>query len=225
MKREHASRAREVCYKICREVSGKSSPCETLILLMALCLVSFVSAQDAVPFPDSEASAVPVSEQERSEILREFSDLSRKINENPEISALREKLREAHLAYQTAFDAAAAKENPQLLAKYKALNESRIGRTWNPSLHGNIARAPSGYDALSDEEKKRLGEVRSQAAEKEAVKAARKKRNEAKTEEERSQAEVEYRQALREAIIGADAGIRALIDKMEGKPTGEGSSR
>lgn len=140
-----------------------------------------------------------------------YSEMSVKINERPEIKALREKAEAAQAEYMSAFDKAAAEEDPKLLQEWKVFQ----GETQSGSRSGSAASR--GYDSLSDDEKKRLADLTSQVVGDPAVKAARAARRDAKTDEERKSAQTEYRSAIRKAILEIDKSAEAIFNKMDGK--------
>ncbi len=151
------------------------------------------------------------------ELQKKFMEASKEINEEPALKKLKADLEKAQKAYTEAFEAALAKNDLELLAKYKELREAGMERFHAP--RPEAAKVPSGYDTLSEEERKKLFETRKQAMESPALKDARQKRNAARTEEERRAAEQEYKTALRKAMLAVDAKLEGLLDKLDGKPT------
>lgn len=181
-------------------------------VLFALLFVRVLAAETA-----GEANAAPVPPKNEMEIRKKFSELSAKVNEQPEIKKLKEELESAQKAYQMAFEAAMTKEDAEVMAAYRSWRESAMDRFHNPPSGISRAKEVSGYDNLTDEEKKRLFEARKQAGEAPAVKDARRKRNAAKTEDERKAAETEYKTELRNAMLGTDSKLGELLDKLEGR--------
>lgn len=167
-----------------------------------------------------EQGAAQFSSEERGEILRKFSEISRKANEDPEIAELREKMQAAQNAYRKAIEAAVAKEDPQLLEQYNQLREAMRagpgGHEGSPVSRSIRRREgePGGYDALSDEERQQLDAARQQAMQSPVVIEARQRRNTANTEEERRTSAEEYRQTLHQAMIEADEKVEELLKKL-----------
>lgn len=182
--------------------------------LLAVCLlltpVSVRCEENAPP------TGTPTSQKDAMELRKKFAEASKEISEEPELKKLKADLDKAQKAYTEAFEAAMAKKNPELLAKYKELREAGMERFRGPRPEAAVKTA-SGYDTLSEEEKKKLFEARKQAMESPALKDARQKRNAAKTEEERKAAEQEYKTALRAAMLEVDTKLEGLLDKLEGK--------
>lgn len=187
---------------------------EKISCFLAVCLslapVSVRCEESAPP------AGTPASQKNAMELRKKFAEASKEISEEPELKKLKADLDKAQKAYADAFEAAMAKKDPALLAKYKEMREVGMERFRAPRPEA-AAKAPSGYDTLSEEEKKKLFEARKQAMESPALKDARQKRNAAKTEEERKAAEQEYKAALRNAMLGVDAKLEGLLDKLEGK--------
>jgi hypothetical protein len=162
-----------------------------------------------------EATAVPAKGD--MEVRKKFAELSAKVNDQPEIRKLKEELESAQKVYQTAFDAAMTKEDAELMSAYRSWREATMERFQTPPSGRAKTKEISGYDKLTDEEKKRLFEARKQAAEAPAVKDARQKRNAAKSEDERKVAETEYKTEMRKAMLEIDPKLGDLLDKLEGK--------
>jgi len=54
----------------------------------------------------------------RQEILGKYEEISKKVNEEPDIKELKAKADQAQEAYRKAFEAAVAKVDPEILAKF-----------------------------------------------------------------------------------------------------------
>jgi DNA repair exonuclease SbcCD ATPase subunit len=182
--------------------------------LLAFCLLlAPFSARSEGGVPPT---GIPAPQKEEMEVRQKVMEASKEINGSPELKKLKADLDNAQNAYTEAFEAALVKKDPELAAKYKQLREATMERFRAPRPEA-AAKLPSGYDTLSEEEKKKLFEARKQAMESPALKDARQKRNAAKTEEERKTAEQEYKTALRSAMMEVDAKLEGLLDKLEGK--------
>lgn len=163
----------------------------------------------------AETTAVPAKGD--MEVRKKFAELSAKVNTQPEIRKLKEELETAQKAYQTAFEAAMTKEDADVMSAYRSWKDATMERFQTPLSRIAKTKVTSGYDKLTEEEKKRLFEARKQAAEAPAVKDARQKRNSAKTEDERKAAETEYKSELRKAMLEVDSKLGDLLDKLEGR--------
>lgn len=165
---------------------------------------------------NSRPTVLPASDQEAMEVRKKFMEVSKEINELPDLKKLKAEVDNAQKAYTEAFEAAMTKKDPELLAKYKEQRDASMER-FRAMRPDAGSKTPSGYDTLSEEEKKKLFEARKQAMESPVLKDARQKRNAAKTEEERKAAEQEYKTALRTAMLEIDEKLEGLLDKLEGK--------
>lgn len=150
--------------------------------------------------------------------MQKYSEISRTVNEDPEIAALRAAMQEAQTAYREAFEAAFAKEDPDILEKYQEMHEAMRSRVGIPGREIVRRRVGGGYDDLSNKERQQLDAARRQVMESADVVEARQKRNKATTEEERRTAVEEYRQALHKAMIEADEEVEALLEKLGNQP-------
>lgn len=164
-----------------------------------------------------EATNAPVPMKDTTEIQKRFAELSAKVNGQTEIRKLREELESAQKAYQAAFEEAMTKEDAEIMSAYRSWREAAMEHFHNPPAEVSRTKESSGYDKLTDEEKKRLFEARKQAGEAASVKDARQKRNAAKTEDERKAAETEYKAELRKAMLEIDSKLGDLLDKLEGR--------
>ena len=154
---------------------------------------------------------------EKVEIWKKISKLSEKVNGQPEIRKLKEDFESAQKAYQTAFAAAMTKEDAEVMSAYRSWREDATNRFQNPASRVLKTKEASGYDTLTDGEKKRFFEARKQAGDAPSVKDARLKRNAAKTEDERKSAEAEYKTELRKSMLATESELEPLLDKLEGK--------
>jgi hypothetical protein len=88
-------------------------------------------------------------------------------------------------------------------------------KSWKGQKHEGSS---SVFGNLSDDELDKLMSARQKAKSDPAVQAAEKKKREANTLEEQNAASEDYRKAMREAMLKADASIAALLEKMAPKP-------
>lgn len=178
-----------------------------LCCVLQLTLLPFAAAEEpASAPPDATVEA-------KREVRKKFAELSKKINEQPEIMKLRADFEAAQKAYSAAFEAAAMREDPKLYEEYKALRPG-VPR----AIPSDNERSVSAYDQLSEEQRKAVAAVRKQAMEAPAVKDARKKRNEAKDENERKAAEKEHRAALKAAMLAIDKDLKQALDVLYPEP-------
>lgn len=165
--------------------------------------------------------AGPLSERDSTstaaEVRKSWAELSSKVNELPDLKKLRDDLEKAQQSYTEAFEAAMKKEDAELFEKYRALREEEMERFNQNRVRAAPAAASSGYNQLSEEEKKQVYELRKQAMNAPTVKDAREKRNAATTDEARKAAESEYKAALRKAMLESDEKLAPLLDKLDGK--------
>ena len=184
----------------------------TQAAVLAFFLASMLESATAV---EATNAVVPVKGE--MDVPKKFAELSAKVNDQPEIRKLKADLEAAQKSYQTAFEAAMTKEDAEIMSAYRSWKEAAMESFQHPVSGVAKAKVTSGYDKLTDEEKKRLFEARKQAAEAPAVKDARQKRNAAKSEDERKVAETEYKTELRKAMLEIDPKLGDMLDKLEGK--------
>lgn len=142
--------------------------------LLSVCLLfapaSVHCEENAIP------AGISASQKEEMEVRKKFIEASKEINAEPELKKLKADLDKAQKAYTEAFEAAMAKKDPELLAEYKEQREASIER-FRASRPKAGAKFATGYDTLSEEEKKKLFEARKQAMDSPSLKDARQKRN------------------------------------------------
>jgi hypothetical protein len=160
----------------------------------------------------AEDQTAPAAPQQSVEIRRKFSELSRKVNELPELKKLKAEVEKAQQAYAAAFEAAMAKEDAEIMAKYRSLFEARIER-----LQGKREALPASTGGEA-EDRKRLADAQRAAMTTPGVREALQKWNAAQTEGEREAAKVEYLEVLRKAMIEADPGLTSVL-RENGEPT------
>jgi hypothetical protein len=159
----------------------------------------------------AEDQTAPAAPQQSVEIRRKFSELSRKVNELPELKKLKAEVEKAQQAYAAAFEAAMAKEDAEIMAKYRSLFEARIER-----LQGKRETLPASTGGEA-EDRKRLADAQRAAMTTPGVREALQKWNAAQTEGEREAAKVEYLEVLRKAMIEADPGLTSVL-RESGEP-------
>lgn len=174
---------------------------------MAGILYGLLSAHPA----NAQEEAREPDQKKTASLMSRFSELSKKVNEQPEIGELRTKFEEAQKAYRTAFEEAFRKEDAALWDEYQAWRQSMDQRRHSRGI-AREKKETSPYDKLSDAQRKQLAQARKQAMLSPAVKEARSQRNAAKTEEERKTAEQDYRAALKSAMLAANPDIEEVID-------------
>ncbi len=157
------------------------------------------------------------SREEIRKVMLKYREVSRRINADPAVAVLHSKLEEARRNYREAFKTAMEKEDPGLLKEYEVIRQFQMSgrqQPWNgmPSQRST----PDNYSHLTEAEKKQLDAARREAMQSAVVKDARIKRNEAKDEEQRSNAVKAYREVLHKAMIEADKEVEDLLKKLEG---------
>lgn len=169
-----------------------------------------ILASAAFTRADEKAVADSGPQQQGLEIRRKFAELSRKVNELPELKVLKMDVERAQAAYSAAFEAAMAKEDSHILAQYRGLFESRIQRlrVARQALPGLTAKTET---PISENDVKRLGEAQKKAMGAAGVQEALKNWNAAGTEEQREVAKAQYLSALRSAMIEADPSLKPLL--------------
>lgn len=160
----------------------------------------------------ADDQAAPASPQESVEIRRKFSELSRKVNELPELKKLKAEVEKAQQAYAAAFEAAMAKEDAEIMAKYRSLFEARIER-----LQGKRENLPASAGGEAGD-RKRLADAQRAAMTTPGVREALQKWNAAQSDGEREAAKAEYLKVLRKAMIEADPGLKSALEE-SGPPT------
>lgn len=154
------------------------------------------------------------TQEEAMAIRRRFVELSKEASKQPEIQKLKAQADEAMTTYRKALEAEITKQDAEIVGKYQALMEDVRERMKMPGA-AKSSRTSSGFDSLTEDEKKKLFAARQKAVDTPEVAAARQKRNTAKTEEERKTAEKEYKDALHQAMLDTDKDLKGLLDKLE----------
>lgn len=167
---------------------------------------------------DDNAASSP--QPQSVEIRRKFSELSRKVNALPELRSLKAEVEKAQQAYAAAFEAAMAKEDPEIMAKYRSLFEARIERLQGKK--GNLS--PAAGSEVEADDRRRLANAQRAAMTASGVREALEKWNAAQTDEAREAAKTEYLKVLRKAMIEADPGLRPALLESEGASTVEPSA-
>lgn len=166
-----------------------------------------VRADDGVVDKSSDA-------RQSLEIRRRFAELSRKVNELPELQALKADVEKAQAAYAEAFEVALAKEDPEILKQYRALFEARMERLQGKKIQVDAASAVSaakgGQNAA---EVKQIAEVQQKAMLSPAVREALQKWSSATNDEERTAAETAYAEILRKTMIEIDPALSAALSE------------
>jgi hypothetical protein len=133
-----------------------------------------------------------------------FEEARKKALEDPKIVALREKAESSNREFFEAMRTKMNEIDPGLEAILK--DKKSQGREGPGGKRGPAS--------LTEAERQRLNAARETAKTDPAVQAAEKKRNEAKTPEERHTAGREFAKAVREAILKLDPSMQSILDKM-----------
>ncbi|MEX1118662.1 MAG: hypothetical protein WEB60_07695 [Terrimicrobiaceae bacterium] len=191
----------------------------TTLSILGLSL-SIVSAQmpDAAQqeAPPSQRPGEKIKDRVKDKMLQglspenrtRFEEARKKALEDPRIAALREKAESSNREF---FDAMRTKMNEIDPGLEQILKDNRGSR---PGKDGKKRDREGGMSSLSEAERQRLNAARETAKTDPAVQAAEKKRNEAKTPEERHTAAQEFGKAVRDAIIKLDPSMATILDKV-----------
>jgi hypothetical protein len=161
-------------------------------------------ADEKSPEPSNEAK-------QGIEIRRKFAELSRKVNEQPELKALKADVEKAQRAYSEAFEQALAKEDPEILAKYRRLFEGRIERLQGKKTSSVQPQPVAGELGEKGDEQKRIAQAQKQAMLAPSVRETLQKWSAAASDSERESAQAAYAEALRKAMIEADPSLKGAL--------------
>ncbi|MDX2079564.1 MAG: hypothetical protein SFU53_02150 [Terrimicrobiaceae bacterium] len=184
----------------------------SILLLLALPVLSFAQT----PPPDSgpggfrERMKERVHERLREELppeMRERLDAARKkVMSDPKIQQLQKEADEANREFRDAVRDAMVKADPELAEWIKERIEKR--------KHGGDGPT-GGFGNLSEGERQKLMNARSQAEKDPAVVAAEQKKRNARSPEERRAAADEFHKVMRDALLRVDPSLAPILDKMK----------
>jgi hypothetical protein len=161
------------------------------------------------------ARVAPIEPARRKAVLSRYQEVTEEVNALPAIRSLKDEAEAAQKRYREAFEAEVQKIEPYILEEMKDVSPQR-GTTIPRHLPSQVKRS-TGYDALTEPERKTLHEASSAAANDPRVQAAREKWSVTKSPEERVEASKEYRKVLREVLLQINPKLEPLLDRVEGK--------
>lgn len=153
------------------------------------------------------------------EIRRRFAELSRKVNELPEVQALKAEVEKAQAAYAEAFEAALAREDPEILKQYRSVFEARIVRLQEKKAQVDGAPGAASEGGQNADGQKRIAEAQRKAMLAPGVQEALKKWSSATSEAERTAAKATYSEILRKAMLEVDPSLKPVLSESVGVPT------
>jgi hypothetical protein len=164
-----------------------------------------------VSWSDDKEAEVSTDARKSLEIRQRFAELSRKVNELPELLALKVEVEQAQAAYSEAFEAALAREDPEILRQYRGLFEARIKRLQEKKPQSDQPVGAMAEVGQNSSEKGQIAAARKKAEVSPAVQEVLQKWSSAKSDEERGAAKAAYVEALRKAMIESDPSLKSIL--------------
>jgi len=155
--------------------------------------------------PSKFLEGLPAETRERFEAARE------KALQDPKLQELRRNAERANRDFFKAVRDKMLEIDPGLadIVRKRAV-ERRAWKVWRDE-------GPLGFGSLSDGEREKLMSVLEKVDNDPAVQAAKRKKREANTAEERNVASEDYRKAIHDAMVKADPTIAPILDKLAPK--------
>lgn len=191
-------------------------------LLLALSLAP-VCALAQLPNDQPEPPKSPRDERPRDtpdvppELRERFREAREKAMQDPKVRRLREEMEKSAAAFREAMRDAMLRADPGLADALKKWND-RPGKPGKWGKPGDNPPGGGGFGFLSEGDRERFLAAREKAKDDPAVIAARDKRDQAKTPEERMQAAKEFHEAMRAALLKVDPTLAPILDRI--KPPG-----
>lgn len=206
-----------------------------LLLLLAAPAISFAQSATPTPPPGPPPGGMGFHRPNVPPELRDrFRAAKDKALQDPKVRELRERMEAAAKDFRTAMRDAMIKADPGLAEEFKKLpderDERKDGNDDKNARPGRDGKGQGGdkkwdrnghrggFGDLSEGERQRLMAARETAKDDPAVVAARQKRDQAKTPEERQAAAKEFHEAMRAAMLKVDPTLAPILDKI--KPPG-----
>ena len=154
------------------------------------------------------------------EIRERFQAAREKAIQDPKIQALRQNADKANEEFFKAMREKMQEIDPGLgeLIKKQAGGGGKDGGKGGKARKGDGEGPPPGPGGLDEAERQKFHAAREKAKGDPAVVAAEKKKEDAKTPEERKAAGEEFRKVMKDAILKADPSVAPLLEKMGPKP-------
>ncbi len=147
------------------------------------------------------------------ELRERFREAREKALDDSKVRRLREEMEKSAKAFREAMRDAMLRADPGLAEALKNWKD-RPGRPGKWDKPDN--RPPGGgFESLSEGDRQRLMDAREKAKDDPAVVAAREKRDNAKTPEERMQASKEFHDAMRAALLKQDPTLGPVLDRIK----------
>ncbi|MFZ4682047.1 MAG: hypothetical protein ACOYMS_06070 [Terrimicrobiaceae bacterium] len=154
------------------------------------------------------------------EIRERFQAAREKAIQDPKIQALRQNADKANEEFFKAMREKMQEIDPglgELIKKQAGGGGKDGGKGWKDRKEDG-GGPPPGPGGLNDAEREKFQAARDKAKSDPAVIAAEKKKDEAKTPEERRAAGEEFRKAMKDAILKADPSVAPLLEKLGPPP-------
>jgi hypothetical protein len=164
-----------------------------------------------VAWSDDKEAEVSIDARKGLEIRQRFAELSRGGSELPKLLALKAEVEQARAAYSEAFEAALAREDPEIFKQYRGLFEARIKRLQERKPQSSQTVSATTEVGQTSSEKEQIAAARKRAEVSLAVQEALQKWSSAKSDEERDAAKAAYVEALRKAMFESDSSLKSIL--------------
>jgi hypothetical protein len=162
------------------------------------------------------------------DIRQRFKAAREKALQDPKIQELRKGAERANGEFLKAMRDKMMEIDPGLgeFVRKKAMEDGKNfkdrredGKGWMDKARGEMRPdGPPGMGGLTEEERQKLMDARQKAKSDPAVQAAEKKKDEAKTPEDRKTASEDYRQVMHDAMLKIDPSLKGIMEKLGAKP-------
>ncbi len=154
------------------------------------------------------------------EIKARFQSAREKAQQDPKIQELRQNADKANQEFFKAMREKMQEIDPglgELIKKQAGGGRKEGAKDLNDRPAGKDG-TPPGLGSMTEDERQKFMAAREKAKNDPAVVAAEKKKEDAKTPEDRKAAATEFRKAMKDAILKSDPSVAPLLEKIGPKP-------